>query len=147
MKLVFDSDILIDHFRDPDLCDTLATAIDRSQVYMSSIIAMELRAGCRRPGEIRILEQFLRPFEAARRIIAPDHQACLQAGAILSLLATKYGLQAGKRRSMANDALIAASALRIGAALITRNHSDFSVISRCVPLVWFGSLEEFLAAV
>jgi predicted nucleic acid-binding protein len=147
LKLVFDRDILIDHFRHPDLYDTLATALDRSQVYMSSIVAMELRAGCRRPSEIRVLEQFLRPFQAARRIIAPDHQTCLQAGAVLSSLATKYGLEADKRRRMANDALIAASALRIGAALITRNHSDFSLISRCVPLVWFNSLEEFLAAV
>lgn len=147
MKLIFDTDILIDHFRDPDLRDTLATAIDRSQVCVSSVVAMELRAGCRRPGEIRVLEQFLRPFEMARRIIAPDHHLCLQAGAILSLLGTKYGLQADKRRSMTNDVLIATSALRIGAALLTRNRSDFSLISRCVPLVWFGSVEEFLAAV
>jgi predicted nucleic acid-binding protein len=146
LKVIFDSDILIDHFRDPDLYDTLATAIDRSQVYVSSIVAMELRAACRRPAEIRVLEQFLRPFEVARRIIPPDHQACLHAGAILSLLGTKYGLDPHKRRSLSNDVLIAASALRIGAALITRNHSDFSLISRCIPLVWFGSVEEFLAA-
>ena len=146
MKLVFDTDILIDHFRDPHLYHRLTAAIDHSQLYASSIVAMELRAGCQRPGEIQVLEQFLRPFEVAGRIIPPDHQACLHAGAILSLLGTKYGLDPHKRRSLSNDVLIAASSLRIGAALITRNHSDFSLISRCIPLVWFGSVEEFLAA-
>jgi predicted nucleic acid-binding protein len=146
LKLVFDSDILIDHFRSGDLHGSFAAAIDRSEIYMSSVVAMELRAGCKRPGEIGVLERFLRPFEVSRRIVAPDHRACVQAGAVLGALGAKLGLTIEKRREMGNDVLIATSALSIGAAVITRNRSDFSLISRCLPVVWYGSVEKFLAA-
>jgi predicted nucleic acid-binding protein len=113
---------------------------------MSSVVAMELRAGCRGASEVRILERLLRPFEAARRVIAPDHRACLRAGTALALLGSRLGLAPEKRRALSHDALIAASAVAIGAAVITRNRSDFALLAQCLPLVWFGSLEEFLAA-
>ena len=146
MKLVFDSDILIDHFRSGDLYSSFAAAIDRSEIYMSSVVAMELRAGCKKAAEIRVLERFLRLFEVSRRIVAPDHRACVQAGAVLAALGARFGLTIEKRREMGNDVLIATSALSIGAAVITRNRSDFSLISRCLPVIWYGSVEEFLGA-
>ncbi len=146
MKILFDTDVLIDHFRGQEFLSLIAPVIHRSQVYISSVVAMELRAGCRSATEVRVLERFLRPFEAAGRVVAPDHRACLRAGAALALLGSRFGLTPDKRRALSHDALIAASAVAIGAAVITRHRSDFALLAQCLPLVWFGSLEEFLAA-
>jgi len=145
LKIIFDSDVLIEHFRHRELYPLCAQAVSRSQVYLSSIVAMELRAGCRAPAEVRVLEQFLRPFEVAGRVVSPDHRICLRAGAVLALLGSRCGLAPEKRRAMSHDAMIAASAGSIGAAIITNNRSDFALISRCLPLPWFGTLTEFLA--
>lgn len=65
----------------------------------------------------------------------------VRAGAILA------NLEPTKRKAIANDALIAISALSIGAAVVTRNAPDFGQLARFTPLTWFGSVEEALAAV
>ncbi|MEK7407616.1 MAG: hypothetical protein AAB225_21265 [Acidobacteriota bacterium] len=51
-------------------------------------------------------EVALRPFEAGGRVVAADHRTCLRAGAVLSLLGTRFGLGSDKRRAMTNDVLI-----------------------------------------
>ena len=105
---------------------------------------MELRAGCKTRSELRTLSQFQRPFEQGGRVVTPSHETCCQAGAILAQLGSAFGFEAEKRRRMSNEVLIGLSAVTIGAALITLNRADFAPIARCIPLIWFGSAEEFV---
>ena len=59
----------------------------------------------------------------------------------------RSGFDIERRRRISNDVLIAASALDIGAAVITKNDSDFAVIARSVPVPWFPSVDRFLQAI
>jgi predicted nucleic acid-binding protein len=144
LNLIFDSDALIDHFRTDDSLEALESTVARAKIYMSSIVAMELFAGCRNRGEIRALERFMRPFERGGRVVTPSHSVYLRAGSVLSTMRRRGFNQAGRSR-ISNDLLIALSALSIGAAVITHNRSDYSLISRCVAVHWFGSVDEFMA--
>ena len=80
-----------------------AADVDRSDIYMSSIVAMELRAGCRTRSQNRNVDKFLRPFEVAGRVVPPSHSACLKAGATLAELGMRFGFDASRVRRITND--------------------------------------------
>ena len=147
MKLLFDSTVAVDYFRTGEPFTLFRPGVARSQVYLSSVVAMELRMGCRTKVEVRTVEQFLRIFQATGRVVSSNHKVWLRAAVILADLGVQHGLNLQRRRRMGNDALIAASAADVGAAVITKNDADFALIARCVPLVWFRSIEGFLGAV
>jgi predicted nucleic acid-binding protein len=110
---------------------------------MSSVVAMELRVGCRTAAEERILSRLLDPFERTARVVYPDHRMWVRAGAIL---AASPGDRARKPRLL-NDCLIALSAVSIGAAVVTANRRDFDALTHFVKLTHFGSVNEALAAI
>jgi predicted nucleic acid-binding protein len=140
LKIVLDSDIFISHLRQGAEASLLDRLARRSLWYMSSVVAMELRAGCHTPAEARSLQKLLNPFERAQRIVYPDHRAWMRAGAILA------DLDPARRQRMVHDALIALSAISIGACVVTSNRRDFEEIARRVPLTFFGGVAEALAA-
>ncbi len=137
MKVVLDSSVLVSFFRNPHLKEDFEARTRRPLLYMSSIVAMELHAGCRTPRHKTELDKFLKPFERAGRVIAPDHECFREAGRVLAKLA-RDGMGAIHRRQIANDVLIAVSASRFGATVITANHTDFTWIGRHVAARWLA---------
>src|SRR5262249_28759679 len=119
----------------------------RSRWYMSSVVAMELRAGCRTAIEARLLRKLLDSFEGTQRVISPDHRAWVRAGEILADLGQRTQLERTRRQTIVHDVLIALSSVRIGACVVTANAGDFGAIARVLPLIWFGSLEEALVEI
>ncbi len=113
---------------------------------MSSVVAMELRAGCAAKSDVRSLEKFLRPFDRSGRIVYPNHEMWIRAGSVLADLGRRFAVEPSRRRTMSNDTLIALSAVSIGAAVVTRNARDFALLARAIPLIWFGSVEDTLDA-
>jgi predicted nucleic acid-binding protein len=146
LKVILDSDVLIDHFRSGSEAALLAQLADRTQWYLSSVVAMELRSGCRSRRDVRLLDKFFHSFERTGRVVYPSHRIWLRAGIALAELGRRPGVNATRRKNMANDALIALSAASIGAAVVTRNATDFQALARVMPLLWFRGVEEALAA-
>jgi len=134
------------HLRGQEALEKITKVVHRAQLYMSSVVAMELRAGCRTRRDSRILEQLLAPFVSAGRIVTPHHAIFWRAGQTLADLGQRTGLDAAARRRLVNDVLIALSAVSIGAALVTEDRADFKLIAQDVPLVWFSSVDALLAA-
>lgn len=96
---------------------------------------MELYAGCRTRRHFAHLEAFLEPFEKAGRLVVPDHGSFREAGRVLGKLGLG-GLTSTDLRQITNDVLIAVTAARAGAVVITSNAADFSRIAEQVPVRW-----------
>lgn len=102
---------------------------------MSSIVALELLAGCRTPREEKALTSFLKPFEKAGRVVTPDHACFREAGRVLAGLG-RDGMGTARRRQIVNDVLIAVAAGRAGVVVVTANATDFTLIQRHTPIRW-----------
>ena len=146
MKIIIDSDILISHFRKGEETALLDQLAKRSLWFMSSVVAMELRAGCRTRAEVRWLQKFFDPFERTQRVVYPNHRTWMRAGSMLADLDTRGRLNRATRQSLVHDTLIALGAVSIGACVVTANRRDFEMLARVCPLTWFGSVPAALAA-
>jgi predicted nucleic acid-binding protein len=135
MKVLLDTNVLISFFRDPGLREAFEARTHRPLLFFSSVVAMELFAGCRTAREERALSSLLKPFEKAGRILTPDHICFRDAGEVLAALG-RDGIRAAHRRQIVNDVLIAVSAARAGIGVVTSNAADFSRIGKHVPVRW-----------
>lgn len=133
MKILFDTNGVIDFFRHPDKIESFGTRARRQLIFMSSVFIMELAAGCRTTVQIRSLQEFLKPFERADRIIVPDLETFRESGQVLA----KFGSAAvgiATRRQISNDVLIAVSAAKAGLVVVTANARDLSRIDGHTPM-------------
>jgi predicted nucleic acid-binding protein len=135
MKVVLDTNVLIQFLRNPADRTRFESRLERPLLYMSSIVAMELLAGCTTRREQSALAGFLKPFEKAGRVITPDHTAFWEAGRVLAAIGTE-GIGKEHLRRLSNDVLIGISAARAGVALVTKNARDFERIARWSAIRW-----------
>jgi predicted nucleic acid-binding protein len=118
VKLLLDSAYVIDHLRG------LREATDRhARIYedgdepmVNEIVVCEVRAGARHE-HMEAVELFFRPVE----FIQPGPDSAMLAGAWRATARSR-----GRHLSLA-DALIAAAAVAVGAAVLTRNVRDFEL--------------------
>ena len=101
-------------------------------LYLSTVVAAELRAGAGSAKDRRILErQILSPYVRRGRLVNPSPAAWDALGTTLATLVEEEGLVLrDARRSFVFDILIARSCREIGATLISRNGTDLSRIAR-----------------
>ena len=142
MKVLLDTNVLIGFFRHPDERERFETRMSRPLLFMSSIVALELFAGCRTSRQVKALQGFLKPFEKAGRVVTPDHESFREAGRVLAAL-SRDGIGSTHRRLIVNDVLLAVSATRSGAVLITANSNDFSLIEKHTPVRWMRPGQSF----
>ena len=127
-KYVLDSNCYIDAARSTEEQAALGhfVAWAAPQLYLSSVVAAELRAGVRSARERTQLEQLvLEPFVRRGRVLTPSGAAWDALGLTLATLAGKEGLERDLvRRGFAFDILLAYSAREAGATLVSRNRRD-----------------------
>jgi len=106
---------------------------------MSAVVLMELIGGAKDPAERKIHERMFLQYQKNKLLIVPTDDDWLIAAKILFLLAharkhSKKGklqrLAPGVSRRMALDVLIAVSARRWKAQVVTENWTDFKAIQR-----------------
>lgn len=141
MNLLFDTSVWIEDLRHGGLRFILPRVRGRYFLWMDSVAAGELLAGCTTPPQRRIVDRLLSPFERAGRLISPAPRDFRRAGEALSKLRGS-GVTLRNPGGALLDALQAADAARIGAILVTANPSDFTRLARYLP-VSVRSLDEF----
>lgn len=133
-RFVIDTNLYIEGFRTASGRQELEAFLSAFApfVWLSAVVAQELRAGARGAAG-RVLEQavFL-PFERRARQLTPTYAAWKEAGRLLAELVAPSGW-ADLPRSFVNDALLAASCREAGAVLVTRNLRDFERIAAVRP--------------
>ena len=133
-KYVVDANCYIDASRDSTELALLARFVRWSSpgLFLSSVVAAELRAGARSGQDRKKLEKdVLGPFVRRGRVLTPSAATWDALGLTLATLRDEEGLQlASVRRSFAFDILIAYSCRESGATLVTRNSRDMTKIQR-----------------
>jgi predicted nucleic acid-binding protein len=105
-------------------------------VYLHSVVATELLAGCTNDLlERRTQTRLIEPFEARGRVVTPSHGAWKRSGRLIAtLIGQKRISPNGIQRSFLNDCLLATSAREHGYTLITDNLADFELIRTVTPV-------------
>jgi len=111
----------------------------RTNFLMSAVVLMELTSSSRDDSQRRLYERLFRQYQKDNSLIVPDEDDWLLASRILYWLAqSRRGstrgklkrLPAGVSQRMALDVLIAVSARRWRATVVTENWDDFKAIQR-----------------
>ena len=133
---LFDSSVYISGIRRGDHAVLAQRRLSPDTLlWLSSVVLEELYAGAW--GEIRdSVERLEHDFERARRILVPNLGDWTQAGRVLARVAAKYGYEKIGQGRLTNDALIAMSAARIGARVITVNERDFRKLAEFRSFQW-----------
>jgi predicted nucleic acid-binding protein len=95
-------------------------------VRCSAVVLAELSRGARS----RPIRKFVDELSKHLRVIAPNEREWLQSGYIVNRIAAVKGFDINKTREFHFDVLIALTARRIGAHLITCNVVDFTAIRK-----------------
>jgi predicted nucleic acid-binding protein len=106
---------------------------------LSAVVLQELAAGARDGGRVRALDQIRREYEQDGMLVVPNGEDWWFAGKVLNALIR--GLRSHRRghtpaipkeeqQRLLRDVLIARSAKRVGATVVTYNGRDFEKIQR-----------------
>jgi predicted nucleic acid-binding protein len=132
--LVLDTNCFIDASRTEAGADAFAAFCARaaSRLYLSTVVAAELRASAGDASERRTLERHvLSPYVRRGRLLNPSAAGWEALGTTLARLIEDEGLVlADVRKSFIFDILIAWSCREIGAVLVSRNTKDLSRIAK-----------------
>ncbi len=93
--------------------------------YLSAVVQMELRVGARTLPARRAVDQLLRAYRTAGRVVAPDARLFDSAGRTLRAL-QEAGREV-RRSSLVGDVLIAHTTRSLGASLVTAGR-DYEAI-------------------
>jgi len=127
-KVVLDTNVFIDYLRADLHADWVFGRTENVVRFLSSVVLMELRLGADTLPRRRAIDRIKRSFPDGR-LIAPSPELFDRAAGLFRAL---HGDARGvaDRLGPMNDVLIALTAWRIGATVVTRNLSDFRRIAR-----------------
>lgn len=103
----------------------------RFVVRHSAVVLSELRRGARNQQARRTVESLYRLATRVWELTASDWW---EAGKLVRELGDQHGWDVHKRREFQNEALLALTARREGALLVTANRSDFRLLERRLGL-------------
>ncbi|MBI3081822.1 MAG: PIN domain-containing protein [Gemmatimonadetes bacterium] len=133
-QYVLDANCYIDASRDAEARTALArfAAWAAPRLFLSSVVAAELRAGARSGRDRKKLEAtVLGPFVRRGRLLTPSAAAWDALGLTLATLRRLERRQLAQvRRGFAFDILLAYSCRESGVVLVTRNARDMARIRR-----------------
>ncbi|MCW5971385.1 MAG: type II toxin-antitoxin system VapC family toxin [Blastocatellales bacterium] len=142
MRIVFDTSVLIS-YRPKAL---------PSNALLSAVVLQEMTAGAADKSNLKKWETTWRVFEKEGKLLVPTGEDWFLAGKILSSLlrglksSTKGftpKLHPDDKQRIIRDVLIARTARRAGALVVTDNLSDFEMIARFCPVRIVSGSEYF----
>ena len=138
-KLLLDTTVYIDELQGR-LPEAAEIAIRAAGIWHSAVTEAELSAlagllNPRHPGTAQAIKQIAATIEqrSDHRITTPDRAVWLEAGVLAGLLARLQGFSKRDQRRALNDALILLSASKAGCTVLTRNISDFDLLTQLAP--------------
>jgi predicted nucleic acid-binding protein len=122
---IFDTGVYVDHWERAAYGESLETLRRAFIVRHSAVVLSELRRGARSRESQRLVAKL---FALAKVCWEPSAADWWEAGKLVRDVGDKQGWETHKRREFQNDALIALTARRFGATVITTNQADFELL-------------------
>ncbi|MBI4610659.1 MAG: type II toxin-antitoxin system VapC family toxin [Candidatus Rokubacteria bacterium] len=98
--------------------------------HLSAVVAYELALNAYDRRTRTLVLEFIRPMRQTGRVVTPTFEDWIMASEIVTAIGEKERSWRSKLPALLNDILIALSARRIGAMLLTYNRDDFRLIGR-----------------
>ncbi|NWF75979.1 MAG: type II toxin-antitoxin system VapC family toxin [Nitrospirae bacterium] len=108
--------------------------------YMSAVVVEELYAGAFDNKSIKCLDRMYETFEDIGRIVVPEASDWQKTGKVITKLGQKYVFEEKFLLKITNDVLIALSARRIGAVVVTSNVKNFLRIKEFIDFKMYGEI-------
>jgi len=128
---ILDTSVYIGHWERGLYEDALAAVRKAFILRHSAVVLSELHRGARTREAGRRVEALAR-FAAAQW--EPTAVAWWEAGGLIRKIGDAEGWDTSKRRDFQNDALIALTARRRGAAVVTADAADFALLARALDI-------------
>ena len=128
---IIDSNVYVDYWERGNHAQALAAIHAAYLVCHSAVVFSELRRGARTASARRTIEDLRR---LAPEVWAPLHDDWWEAGRLVRDIGDREDWETNKRREFQNDALIALTARRHGAVMVTSNAADFALLARRIPI-------------
>ena len=122
---ILDTSVYIDHWERGLYQDTLENLRRAYIIRHSAVVFSELRRGARGRDAERLVASL---FELATVRWEPSVADWWEAGRLVRNIGDNQDWDIHKRRDFQNDALIALTARRYGATVVTANYSDFELL-------------------
>ncbi|HEY0466966.1 MAG TPA: type II toxin-antitoxin system VapC family toxin [Polyangiaceae bacterium] len=123
---ILDTSVYIGHWEHAGRYDDLLLDVQRAFIVChSAVVLSELRRGARSREQQRIVEQL---HGTAQAIWEPSAEDWWEAGKLVREVGDRADWETSKRREFQNDALIALTARKHGATVVTANREDFSLL-------------------
>jgi predicted nucleic acid-binding protein len=137
-KAILDTSVYIPFLRDGIIHPKFPEDFVNPLLYMSSVVVSELYAGAHDSQSIKLLDKLHQTFQNVGRLIVPNDEDWRQTGGIIAKSGKKYGYDSIYLSRLQNDILIACSARRIGAFVLTKNEKDFVRIREFLDFRIYG---------
>ncbi len=123
---IIDTSVYVGHWERGEFAIAL-DAVQRGYVVRhSAVVLSELRRGARTRAAQELVTTL---FRGAFAVWAPTSDDWWQAGHVVRTIGDQRHWEVGKRREFQNDALIALTARRHGATVVTANRDDFALLA------------------
>ena len=132
VKVIFDTSVYIPFINKGVAHPAFAFPGGNPVIYMSAVVMEELYAGAYDAESLKLLDKMQAIFRKVGRLTVPDAADWVQAGKTIAKLGKKYGFDGIYLHKLTHDVLIALSARRIGALVVTQNSKDFQRIREFV---------------
>lgn len=124
---ILDTNVYIGHWEGGRYDETLAEVRRAFIVRQSAIVLSELRRGARTRAAKTLVENLLKH---ATVVWSPQTSDWWETGRLIREVGDAHSWDRSKRRDFQNDALIALTARRHGATVVTANRADFQLLSK-----------------
>jgi|ERR1700678_791521 predicted nucleic acid-binding protein len=132
---LFDSSLYIAALRRGDAAVLELRRFSDGPLWLSAIVLQELYAGASGPARQQV-ERLEHNFGRSKRILVPNLNDWTQTGRVLARIAAKYRYEKSGWARLTNDALIAASAGRMGIRVITAKEREFARLAEFRSFQW-----------